>query len=238
MKTRHSLLFAALCTFAMGQASAHGLWTEERRGHIEVVYGHGAEDDAYDPKKIAGAWAYDGEGKAIPVHVERLADHARLKPEAKPAVLAVAMDNGYWTLNAAKRWVNVGETQVPGALESGRYFKYSLTVLEEGVTLPPLEPLKLAILPQRDPLTVEAGEVLEVQVLVDGKPAAGIELYDDCINDPDHVAATTDAQGKAKVKVRNNGLNVIGASTEVPADDPDARVRGMFASLSFVSHHH
>ena len=52
------------------------------------------------------------------------------------------------------------------------------------------------------------------------------------------MAATTDAQGKAKVKVRNNGLNVIGASTEVPADDPDARVRGMFASLSFVSHHH
>ena len=38
------LVIAAL--FA-GQASAHGLWTEQRRGNIEVIYGHGAEDNAF-----------------------------------------------------------------------------------------------------------------------------------------------------------------------------------------------
>ena len=50
------VLIAAL--FA-GQVSAHGLWTEQRRGNIEVVYGHGAEDNAFKAQKISGAWAYD-----------------------------------------------------------------------------------------------------------------------------------------------------------------------------------
>ena len=40
------LLLAGL--FASSSALAHGLWPEERRGNIEVVYGHGAEDDAFN----------------------------------------------------------------------------------------------------------------------------------------------------------------------------------------------
>jgi len=70
------------------QVSAHGLWTEQRRGNIEVIYGHGAEDNVFKAQKISGAWAYDASGKMIPVTVERLSDHARLKPLKSPAVLA------------------------------------------------------------------------------------------------------------------------------------------------------
>ena len=107
-----------------------------------------------------------------------------------------------------------------------------------GAELPALDKLKLAIVPQRDPLSVDVGEELEVQVLVDGKPASNVELIADYVNTPDEVAATTDKQGKAKIIVRNHGLNVIAASTTVPSEDPDARVRGMFSSLSFVSAKH
>jgi len=39
------LLLAGL--LLCGQAAAHGLWTEQRRGNHEVIYGHGAEDDAF-----------------------------------------------------------------------------------------------------------------------------------------------------------------------------------------------
>ena len=219
-------------------AGAHGLWTEERRGNVEVIYGHGAEDDAFDAKKVSGAWASDARGAMIPVTIERLEDHARLKPLSRPAVLSVALDNGYWTQAPDKQWLNVGERQVPGALGSGRYYKYSLAILQEGAKLPALDKLNLAIVPQQDPLSVEVGQALDVQVLVDGKPAAGIELIGDYVNDPDRVVATTDAQGKAQVPVRNHGLNVIAASTTVDSDDPDARVRGMFASLTFVSESH
>lgn len=221
-----------------GQAWAHGMWTEERRGNIEVIYGHGAEDDAYDAKKISGVWATDLRGGRIPVTVERLEDHARLQPTESPAVVIVALDNGYWTQAPDKKWVNMGETEVPGALASGRYYKYSLALLEDGAKLPSLDKLKLVIVPQVDPLMLNMGDDLPVQVLVDGKPAEGIKLIGDYINDPDQVVATTDADGKAVVSVRNREFNVIGASATVPSDDPDARVRGMFTSLSFRKSDH
>lgn len=50
---------AALALVMTTQASAHGLWTEERRGNIEVVYGHGAEDGPFKAEKIKGGWAFD-----------------------------------------------------------------------------------------------------------------------------------------------------------------------------------
>lgn len=240
MNNKHVRVAAVLTLMlAAGQSWAHGMWTEERRGNIEVIYGHGAEDNAYDAKKISGAWAADQHGKQIPVTVERLDDHARLKALDSPAVIAVALDNGYWTQAPDKKWLNVGARQVAGALDSGRYYKYSLAVLKEGATLPVLDKLSLVIVPQVDPLSLEKGESLPVQLLLDGKPAAGIELIGDYINDPDTVVATTDAQGKALVPIRNREFNVIAASTSVANDDPDAQVRGMFTSLSFrqADHH-
>ena len=77
MQHQYSLsLISLLCA---SQVSAHGLWTEERRGNIEVIYGHGPEDNAFKAQKISGAWAYDVSGKMIPVNVQRLADHARAR---------------------------------------------------------------------------------------------------------------------------------------------------------------
>ena len=145
------LLFAS-------QVSAHGLWTEQRRGNIEVIYGHGAEDNAFKAQKISGAWAYDASGKMIPVTVERLADHARLKPLKSPAVLAVALDNGMWSQTPDKKWINQGRSQVPGAIESTQTFKYSLAIYQPGAKLPKLDQIKLLILPEVDPLTVGPGK--------------------------------------------------------------------------------
>ncbi|WP_248733130.1 DUF4198 domain-containing protein [Pseudomonas sp. MWU13-2517] len=226
------LLFAA-------QASAHGLWTEQRRGNIEVVYGHGAEDNAFKAQKISGAWAYDAGGKMIPVTVERLDDHARLKPLKTPAILAVALDNGMWSQTADKKWINKGRTQVPGAIESTQTFKYSLAIYEPGAKLPKLDALKLLILPEADPLTVGPGKSLPVRVLLDGKPAAGIKLVGDYRNAPNTLSTETDKDGRAQVLVRNEGLNVIAAQVEVPLkDNPDVATRGLFTSLTFLGEPH
>src|SRR4051812_26010365 len=107
---QHGKTLALIAALFAGQVSAHGLWTEQRRGNIEVVYGHGAEDNAFKAQKISGAWAYDAGGKMIPVSVERLADHARLKPLKSPAVMAVALNNGMWSQTADKKWVNQGRS--------------------------------------------------------------------------------------------------------------------------------
>ena len=230
------LLIAALFT---GQVSAHGLWTEERRSNIEVVYGHGAEDNAFKPQKISGAWAYDAGGKMIPVSVERLADHARLKPLKPPALMAVALNNGMWSQTADKKWINEGRSKVPGATEATQTFKYSLAIYQPGAKLPKLDQIKLLILPEVDPLTVGPGKSLPVRVLLDGKPAAGVKLYGDYRSAPNTLSTETDKDGRAQVLVRNEGLNVIAAQVEVPVKDSvDVDSRGLFSSLTFVGEPH
>jgi uncharacterized GH25 family protein len=230
------LLIAALFT---GQVSAHGLWTEERRGNIEVVYGHGAEDNAFKAQKISGAWAFDASGKMIPVSVERLADHARLKPLKPPAVMAVALNNGMWSQTADKKWINEGRSKVPGATEATQTFKYSLAIYQPGAKLPKLDQIKLLILPEVDPLTVGPGKSLPVRVLLDGKPAAGVKLYGDYRSAPNTLSTETDKDGRAQVLVRNEGLNVIAAQVEVPVrDSADVDSRGLFSSLTFVGEPH
>lgn len=230
------LLIAALFT---GQVSAHGLWTEERRGNIEVIYGHGAEDNAFKAQKISGAWAYDASGKMIPVSVERLADHARLKPLKPPALMAVALNNGMWSQTADKKWINEGRSKVPGATEATQTFKYSLAIYQPGTKLPKLEQIKLLILPEVDPLTVGPGKSLPVRVLLDGKPAAGVKLYGDYRSAPNTLSTETDKDGRAQVLVRNEGLNVIAAQVEVPVrDSADVDSRGLFSSLTFLGEPH
>ena len=169
----------ALALLTSTQANAHGLWTEQRRGNVEVVYGHGAEDNAFKAEKIKRAWAFDAAGKMIPVTVQRLADHARLQPLEPAAVVAVLLDNGPWSQTADKQWVNKDRTQVTHAIASTHSFKYSLAINQPGAHLPRLDMLRLAIIPQAHPLAVGPGNPLDVQVLVDGKPAADVELYAD-----------------------------------------------------------
>lgn len=227
-----ALLFA-------GQASAHGLWTEQRRGNIEVIYGHGAEDNAFKAQKVSGAWAYDLAGRQVPVTVERLDDHARLKPIKPVAIMSVALDNGMWTRDKDKKWINQGRSKVPGGTDSIHTFKYSLAIYAPGARLPALDKLKMVIVPLVDPLKVGPGKPLPVKVLVDGKPAAGIKLIGDYRSEPDEVSAETDAEGRASVVVRNEGLNVIAAEVTLPVKgDADIEARGLFTSLTFVGEEH
>ncbi|MGE8496219.1 MAG: DUF4198 domain-containing protein [Pseudomonas sp.] len=235
---KRSLAFIAAALF-IADAGAHGLWTEQRRGNIEIVYGHGAEDDAFKPEKISGAWAYDRAGKMVPVTVERLTDHARLKPLKAPAIVGVALDNGTWSQTPDKKWINQGRTQVSNSTQSLHALKYSLAIYQEGVELPALSHLKMIIRPEVDPLSVGPGKPLPVRVLVDGKPAAGIKLIGDYRSAPHQISATTDADGRADVIVRNEGLNIIAAQASVPVkDDKNIESRSLFSSLTFLGQPH
>lgn len=228
-----------LGTLFATEVSAHGLWTEQRRDNIEVIYGHGAEDNAFKAQKISGAWAYDISAKMIPVTVQRLPDHARLQPLKPPAVMAVALDNGMWSQTADKKWINEGRSKVPGAIEATQTFKYSLAIYQSGAKLPKLDQMKLLILPEVDPLTIGPGGSLPVLVLLDGKPAAGVKLVGDYRNAPNTLSTETDANGRAQVLVRNEGLNVISAQVEVPVKDSvDVNSRGLFSSLTFLGEPH
>lgn len=236
MKKALPLLAAALF---IGQVDAHGLWTEQRRGNIETIYGHGAEDNAFKAEKISGAWAYDSRAKMIPITLKRLDDHARLEPLKPPAMVAVTLDNGPWSLTPDQQWINQGRSKVPSSTKSLHTFKYSLAIYQEGAKLPALDQLKMVIVPEVDPLEVGVGKLLPVRVLIDGKPAAGIELIGDYRGAPHQVSAVTDAAGRAQVMVRNEGLNIIAAEANLPvANDPDIETRGLFTSLTFLGEAH
>jgi uncharacterized GH25 family protein len=235
----HRTLLLLSTLLVIGQVNAHGLWLEQRRGNIETIYGHGAEDNAFKAEKISGAWAYDASGKMIPVTVKRLDDHARLEPLKSPAIVAVALDNGAWSLTPDKQWINQGRSQVPNSTESLHTFKYSLAINQEGARLPKLDQLKMLILPEVDPLKVGPGKPLAVRVLVDGQPVAGVELIGDYRGAPHQVSATTDSEGRAQVLVRNAGLNIISAAISLPVKgDKDIETRGLFTSLSFIGEAH
>lgn len=239
LSTKPFLALSLLGALFATQVSAHGLWTEQRRGNVEVVYGHGAEDNAFKAQKVSGAWAYDLQGKMIPVTVQRLDDHPRLVPLKPPAVVSVALDNGMWTRNTEKKWINEGRSKVPDGTDSIHTFKYSVAIYEEGAHLPSLQKLNFVIVPQADPLKVGVGKPLPVRVLIDGKPAAGIKLIGDYRSAPDVVSAETDAQGVASVIVRNAGLNIIAAEvTQTVKDNVDIAERGLFTSLTFIGEAH
>ena len=222
-----------------GQVSAHGLWTEQRRGNIEVIYGHGAEDNAFKAQKISGAWAYDASGKMIPVSVQRLADHARLQP------LEVASGDGrgpeQWHVVAdGRQEMDQRRTQQSARGGRGdRDVQIQPGDLPTGGKLPKLDQIRLLILPEVDPLTVGPGKSLPVRVLLDGKPAAGVKLIGDYRNAPNTLSTETDKDGRAQVLVRNEGLNVIAAQVEVPIkDSADVDSRGLFSSLTFLGEPH
>jgi uncharacterized GH25 family protein len=229
----------AVGVLGTGSAFAHGIWTETRYGHIEVVNGHGAEDEAYAPGKIKGVWAYDEKGKSVPVTVERLGDHVRLVPTAPPAIVTVTLDNGVWSKDKDGKSVNAPMSEVSGAVSASRSYKYSLAILEPHARLPENLRLAMVIRPLKDPTQVGVGNLLPVEVTVDGKPAANIALHDDYRGMADASSATTDAQGRANIVIRNAGLNVIAAQAKVPVtEEKDISERSLFTSLTFVGERH
>lgn len=242
MKLKFALsLAAALGVLGSGSAFAHGIWTEKRYGHIEVVYGHGAEDEAYAAEKIKGVWAYDKNGKGVPVTVEQLVDHARLVPIASPAVVTVALDNGVWSKDKDGKSINAPMAQVPGAVSASRSYKYSLAILVSHARIPANLKLAMVIRPLKDPTEVGVGNPLPVEVTIDGKPAANIALFDDYRGMADASSVKTDAQGRANIVIRNAGLNIIAAQARVPStSEKDISERSLFTSLTFVGegHHH
>jgi uncharacterized GH25 family protein len=234
-------LAVAISVLSTGSVFAHGIWTEIRYGHIEVVYGHGAEDVAYAPEKIKGVWAYDQSGKGGAVTVERMGDHARLQPIAAPAVLSVALDNGVWSKTKDGKSVNAPMAEVPGAVSASRSYKYSLAILEPNACIPNNLRLAMVILPLKDPMKVGVGNFLPVEVTIDGNPAANIVLLDDYRGMRDASSVKTDAHGHANIIIRNAGLNIIAAQAKVPVtDEKDISERSLFTSLTFVgeSQHH
>lgn len=233
---RRGALWAALAG-AVATAQAHGIWFAQRSGDLALVYGEGGDDlDAVKRLPLLRAVAgYDAEGRPVRAAIEAVGRLALADLREQPAVLAAVLDNGIWTKAADGQWHKKRRSEVPGATYSGHHFKYAVHLrLPLARQLPVLPGHALQIVPVDAALPTELGQPLRLRVLHDGKPAAGVAVLADWVNDPDAQPVVTAADGTVTVRVRNQGLNVIAARLEMPSPDPGGMDKiEHLATLSF-----
>ncbi len=234
-------LAALLMATAMGQASAHGVWMAQRSGEMAVVYGHGAEDLDMIRRfeRIREVSAFDATGNPVKTGLRKTDHLVLLDLSAKPSVVALVLDNGFWSRQADGKWVAKGRDEVPDGKESGRYIKYAVRLT--GPLKGPLGPLPgqvLQVVPVKLTLPQHMNEQMTVRVLFNGKPVAGARVIRDYVGDPEAKPAITGKDGLFTFRVRNQGLNVVAASYDAPPEDPArASKNGLHATLTFALEH-
>lgn len=218
---------------------AHGVWVAERAGDPTIIFGHGARDYAYEPEKVTAVIGITALGDKI--KLERAATKKNVTLVVPSTVVAIAMnfDNGFWIRKADKQWVVGGKQQAPGGRDSHHAVKYSTHVVSK--LAGPFKPTgaALEIIPLQDPLSLKAGAVLPVQVLLLGKPLRNVRLEADYVNRAgDKTAAKTDSNGRVGVRIANEGLNVLAVEFDQKTpSDPNVDVVSHLATLSFVLPH-
>lgn len=231
---RSLTLAAASLALLSGAASAHDSYIQLRFGDWTLVNAHGAEeDDAYSLDKVLNGAAHDASGAAVGLTLDDRGAYTALLAEGASA-LAATYYSGFWTKDTDGEWHNEDKTQVANAEQTGEYARHAVAVIDHAEAFVPFG-LPLEIIPQTDPLALEPGDSLSVQVLRDGAPLADAEIGSAL---PDVETVTTDADGMAEVIVRE-GHNIL--LTSASGDHPDqtrADTQTHEATLSFVPHHH
>ncbi len=211
-------LVLALLLAAVPAARAHTVWLEPGGGAEYLVRfgGHGGALETYSPEKLVAVMALAADG--TPAQAVRIdgGDGVRLRVEGEPALLALHFDNGYWSRTADGASVNRPMTEVEGAVSGVHAVKYHKFIVawSELAARPIGQPFELV---PRSGERPRPGEPLALQVLIDGRPAAGIALA----FDEEGREAVSDAQGHASLVVRP-GVNRIWAGQRVPLSG-DAR---------------
>lgn len=236
-------ILTAVLALTAPLAWSHGAWVAQRLDAPTVVYGHGASDEAYNPEKVTFVQAFDEDGKAVDVKVEKTEQNVRFAKEGFASV-ALVMDNGYWTKQKDGKWVNQPKNEVKEAESASHSIKTAIGVVGHTHHLPALADLSslpLVVLPQVEALESHMGDEVEVMVYYQGQPVEGVDIIGDYVGDSETVVAKTNAEGKAKIAVRNQGLNVIAASYKVEppeAEKAKADKISYTATFAFVNDEH
>lgn len=226
---------------AVSAAQAHAIWFAPRATKTALIYGIGA-DDLDMVKRLGLVMRVDGyDAKLKPVPTELRADGplAMVQSQADPAVLTAVMYNKTWSKPAdGGEWIEGGRDIVPNAIVSEKNYKYTVFIRAPlAAPLPVFPDQVLQIMPVGK-VPQKMGAPLRLKVLFHGKPAAGVKVLTDFINDPDAKPLKTGPDGTVTVKVRNQGLNVINAVTTGPSDQPKTIDHIEYeATLSFALAH-
>ncbi len=234
----NKVVAAVLCaglvagTMAVTDVSAHGVFVANSLDQRVLVLGEGPGNNAYDPSCVTMVEGYDKAFQPMPVGVVRHADHISFAADDALGVTTTFFDYGYFTKTTDGKTVNRPFAEVPNAKKTTHAVKYNVNYWSADVTPGYIYNVPMQIVPSVNPLTLRKGDTFEIRVYKDGKPMAHAPLIADVINDLTN-ESQTDENGRARVTVAANGLNVIGVEIAYPTDDPNTQVK-YFSSLSFI----
>lgn len=212
MKSVASFALLVACT----TASAHTVWLRQdmaQPSQFRVEFGgHAGAIDPYPADKVKDVSAVDADGKPLAVAKSGSDNAVRLSVDGTPVMVLVHFDNGIHTKTGSGPSVPKPMDEVPGAISAVNAVKYHKTIVAWGsptVTKPVGQAFEVIPVSAAAPI---AGQPMQVQVRIDGKPAAGIKLG----RGEDTNDAVTDANGIASY-TPTAGFNKIWAGKRTPA---------------------
>lgn len=187
----------------------HNVWLEPdaQGGYVMQFGGHEGRTEVFDPAKLQRVHAYDLRGREVSSDVKNVQGGIRVKPDAKAALIAVELDNGYFSSARPEgEMLPLPMDKNPGAVRGVHARKFHKTVVQWGaVTQKPLgQMFEVVPLQGQSP---HAGQPLKLLVLLHGKPQPGVRLSWGERGSP----TMTDAQGQASMTpaVGSNTLQAI-----------------------------
>ncbi|MFA7387060.1 MAG: DUF4198 domain-containing protein [Thiohalobacteraceae bacterium] len=209
---------------------AHELWLDKAGGRYTLFQGHrhaahaGAEQAPYEPAAVKTAMCLGSDGASMSL-VPGTGYPVVLTGDC--AAVLVSFSTGYWTKTAWETR-NVPKTGVAGVMKSWlsedsvkRIDRWTqATALPIGAGL--------EITPASDPFKVAIGDKLIVIVTENKRPLAGVPVaYQG------DVRGVTGRDGRIAIRLRQSGVQLISASTEVPLDDGKADIAIRATAVQF-----
>ena len=220
----------------MPTAHAHTVWLADgdAAGHYRLDFGgHAGRIESYDAAKLGDVQGFDAQGQALTgaagPRVQRPPGPGPVQIEAPgAALLVVDFDNGYWSKGPDGRSLNRPMNEVPGARSGTHAMKFHKRIVKwsAGSTRAVGQPFELRPVSGHPPA---AGEAVQFQVLIDGRPAPDVWLaFGEAGRE-----ARSDAQGIATLKARP-GRNTVWAGRRTPVTgDPATTELSIEYSLVF-----
>lgn len=207
IKTLVSLSFFS--GFMQSPVLAHVIWFDTNNGQQELVFGH--PELGREPltvSKFQWANAYDGGRNLVPSINNIQGDQIFVEPQENFAALTAFYDNGLWRQLPNGDYENLTreEAELIGLEYFTNYVKYTKAIYSWSNAISQPFGLPLEIVPLQNPLALQAGETLPIQVFLNGSLVTNplVEYLGQTIS--------VSSEGIALIPIGVGGLQVIEAS--------------------------
>lgn len=181
---RLAVWIACACVMSLSPAAAHTVWLVKAPDGPQVpsgqLYqmlfgGHEGKLEGYPAHKLKTVRAMSKGGEDLPVWQLRRDNDVRLWVEGEHSVILVHFDNGIYTRTADGDSVNLPMSAVEEPVSGVSAVKYHKTIAAWSALAAKAQGQPFEVVPL-SALQPKAGQPMQVRVLIDGAPAAGLGI--------------------------------------------------------------